>query len=385
MASVMLPLALPVVRGTAEYLVQDYVSRHQTGQEGRFVSEFEQTMADYLQVRHAIGTKSYMASLHLALVALGIGRYASQRQPAKDDAVLIPGFADVAVADAVSYRQAVPIFCDVDPGTWCITAEEVEATLRDHAERGTTSTPRAIICVHVNGYPCDMGRIMEVARRNNLHVIEDASEALGGEYRYPKVLGEGSFQKMGTVGVIGCFSFADDRQVRAGQGGMCVTNSDSLAFGMRMYRDYGVRIDEGGSYYEVVQFEHRMTDLQAAMGLDQVKGIDEEASRRRWLCEVLRIALRSSQPLAPGQSPWLLHHRVTTEEGASKLLTELRNNAIESKAFHSPIHLHEPYTDGGTRLPVTESLFGILLPLHEGVTTEHIEVMRWLLSEAATV
>lgn len=381
----MLSLSLLVARGAAEYLVQDYVSRHQVGQEGRFVSEFEQAVADYLQVRHAIGTRSYMASLHLALVALGIGRYASQRQPTKDDAVLVPGFADVSVADAVSHRQAVPIFCDIDPETWCITAEEIEDTLRDHAERGAESIPRAIICVHVNGYPCDMDRIMEVARRNRLHVIEDASEALGGEYRYPKMVSEGHFQKMGTVGVIGCLSFADDKQVRAGQGGMCVTNSDSLAFGMRMYRDYGVRIDESGSYYEVVQFEHRMTDLQAAMGLDQVKGINEETSRRRWLCEVLRIALRSSQPLAPGQSPWLFHHRVMAEEGASKLLTELGNNAIESRAFHPPIHLQKPYTDGVTRLPVTESLFGILLPLHEGVTTEHIEVMRWLLSETATV
>jgi len=384
MASGILPLALPAPSDQAENLVQDYARRGETGQEGRFVDEFEHAMAGYLGVKHAIGTRSHIASLHLALVALGVGRYASQRQTMEDHAVLVPSFADVAVANAVSHRQAVPVFCDIDPQTWCITAEEIESALHEHAKRGATSQPRAVICVHVNGYPCQMDRIMEVARSNNLYVVEDATEALGGECGYTRPEGR-YFQKMGTIGDIGCFSFADDSQVTAVRGGMCVTNSDLLAFSMRMYRDYHVRIDEGGSYYESVPFEHRMADLQAAAELNQVRGINKEASRRRWLCGVLRIALRSSQPLAPGQSPRFYYHRVNTEEEAANLIASLKDEGIESRAFHTPIHLQKPYADGRIRLPVAESLFGILLPLHEGVMTDHIDVMRHVLAEAATV
>lgn len=360
----MLPIANPRFNEQALKNVIECVSTGWISSQGKFVKEFEERFAAWIGIKHAVSTNSGTTALHLALSALGIFN---------GDEVLVPSFTFIATANAAVYNNAVPTFCDVDPETWCIDVEDAK-------DRITTDT-RAIIPVHINGYPCDMSKVMQLALDYNLVIVEDVCQALGGTY---------NGRKLGTLSHVGCFSFFANKHLTTGEGGMCVTDNDNVAETMRTLRDHGRAAGIHAQYvHELLGYNYRMTNLQAAVGISQLDGLDAEIERRRQLNEEYRRVLalaefeespelsshRDTQPHSDAQSPWLFHCKLGSERRAERVIAKLAEVEIESKSFYMPVHLQQPYYDVKTRLPVSESLCGVMLPLHKGVTTNHIEIM----------
>ncbi|KKK99107.1 hypothetical protein LCGC14_2636070, partial [marine sediment metagenome] len=218
----MLPLAKPNLNSkTLEYTIE-WIKTNWISSQGHFVADFEVAMTNYLKVRHAIACSSGTTALHLALCALEID--------CADD-VIVPSFTFIATANIVKYCSAEPILCDVDSKTFCIDVED--------AGRRITSRTAVIIPVYINGHHGDIEAVLELALDRGLHIVEDACQALGGNY--------GS-HKLGTTGSIGCFSFFANKQLTTGEGGMCVTNSDELAEKIRTLRNHGRNKEHRSEY-----------------------------------------------------------------------------------------------------------------------------------------
>jgi dTDP-4-amino-4,6-dideoxygalactose transaminase len=221
---------------------------------GPVTQRFEEEFAKYLGVKHAFGTSSGTAALHIAHKVLGIK---------EDDEVIVPSLTFVATANSILYCKAKPVFADIT------SLEDFDISPEDILEKITTKT-KAITIVHYGGYPCDMDAIMEIADDYNLKIIEDAAHAPGAEYKG---------RKCGTIGDVGCFSFFANKSLVTGEGGMIVTNDDALAEKTRIMRSHGMTTltwdrHKGHAHsYDVVDmgFNYRINEVASAIGLVQLK------------------------------------------------------------------------------------------------------------------
>ncbi len=213
---------------------------------GAEIEEFERVFASYMNSRYAIAVSSGTAALHVALAAAGVGA---------GDEVLIPPYTFVATATAVLHQNAIPVFVDIDPISFCMDPTDLAHKLTDRT--------KAIIPVHLFGYPADMDPIIEVAQRHNLIVIEDACQAHGSEYKGKKV---------GTLGKAGCFSFFESKNMMTGEGGIIITDDEEFAAQCRLIRHHG---EPSWYTYERLGFNYRMTTIQAAIGIEQLKKLDK--------------------------------------------------------------------------------------------------------------
>jgi dTDP-4-amino-4,6-dideoxygalactose transaminase len=241
--------------------------------QGPEVARFEETVARFCNVPHAVATTSCTTALHLALVAAGIG---------KGDAVLVPSFTYIATANAVEHAGARPVFVDVDPDTFNIAVECIEERIASCKKR-TGATVRAIIPVHLFGLCAEMGPLMELAEKYSLTVIEDAACALGSSIHG---------RHAGSFGLAGCFSFHPRKLITTGEGGMIVTGDESMARSLRILRDHGAEITDLDRHHagqgEMPSFgrlgyNYRMTDIQGALGSSQMSKIQRIVDSRRSL------------------------------------------------------------------------------------------------------
>lgn len=207
--------------------------------QGIKVEELENSVAKYFGVRHAIAASSGTATLHLALMALGIG---------KGDEVIVPAFSYIATANAIELVGAKPIFVDIDRRTFNININLIEQAI--------SSKTKAILPVHEFGLSCDILEICELAKRYNLMVIEDAACALGAKEN-------GRFS--GTIGNVGSFSFHPRKAITSGEGGILTTNDDELARRLRILRNHGIEIRNGKTEFVAAGLNYRLTDFQAAL------------------------------------------------------------------------------------------------------------------------
>lgn len=236
---------------------------------GTEVQSFEKEFADHFGVAHAIAVNSGTAALHVALAAAGVG---------PGDEVVVPCYTFTATASAVLHHNAIPVFADVDPRTFCVTAASIEAAL--------TPRTKAIIPVHLLGHPCDMGGIMALAKRKNLIVIEDNAQSPGATWRG---------RHAGTIGDAGTFSFVETKNLVTGEGGMVVTNRDELAERCRLVRNHGEVYVAGKprSYVaNILGWNYRMTELEAAIGRAQLTRFDRWTDQRIINAEFLSGHLR---------------------------------------------------------------------------------------------
>jgi perosamine synthetase len=334
---------------------------------GAFIPEFEREFAACCKVSHGVAVANGTVSLHLALVAAGVG--------ARDE-VIIPSLTFVATANVVRYCGATPVFVDSEAATWQIDPAALEAKI--------TPRTRAVIPVHLYGHPCDMDPILAVAGRHGLAVIEDAAEAHGAEYRGRRV---------GSLGVVGCFSFYGNKIITTGEGGMCVTNDGALAERLRLLRDHGM--DPKRSYWhEVIGFNYRMTNLQAAVGVAQVKKmagfIEKKRQIARWYAEALApLAWAERLSLHP-EAAWARSvywmYSVILGEACPPLdlvRARLSDRGVDSRPFFHPVHTLPPYATG-QHLPVAEHLasHGLNLPSGTGLTVGDVERVARALGEA---
>lgn len=218
---------------------------------GNVVEKFEKEFAEYVGVKHAIGVNSGTAALHIAIASLDIG---------PGDEVIIPPFTFIATASSILHNNAIPIFADINNQSYTIDPDSVEKQI--------TSNTKAIIPVHLAGIPADMDPFREIAKNNNLFLIEDACQAHGAEYKS---------QKVGSIGDIGAFSFYPSKNMTTGEGGMITTNSDDLAHQCKLIRHHG---EPSWYVYNRLGWNYRMTEIQGAIGRVQLKKLDKYIEMR---------------------------------------------------------------------------------------------------------
>ncbi|UCG03186.1 MAG: aminotransferase class I/II-fold pyridoxal phosphate-dependent enzyme [Candidatus Heimdallarchaeota archaeon] len=213
---------------------------------GTEIEEFETAFANYMGAKYAIAVSSGTAALHVSLAAAGIGA---------GDEVLIPPYTFVATATAVLHQNAIPVFVDIDPNTFCMDPTDLKNKVTDQT--------KAIIPVHLFGYPMDLTSLLEFAEKHNLVLIEDACQAHGAEY---------DGKKIGTFGKAGCFSLFESKNMMTGEGGIIVTDDPEFAEQCRLVRHHG---EPSWYTYERLGYNYRMTTIQAAIGLEQLKKLDQ--------------------------------------------------------------------------------------------------------------
>lgn len=315
---------------------------------GEFIEKFEKEFAKYCGVKYGIAVSNGTAALHLALVALDIK---------KGDEVILPVLTYVACANAITYCNAKPIFIDSHPDYWCIDPTKIEEKI--------SKKTKAIMAVHLYGHPCDTEPILKLAKKYKLLVIEDTAEAHGAEYKG---------KKCGSFGDISCFSFFGNKIITTGEGGMCLTNNKKLAEKMRILRNQGTS-PQKKYWHGLVGFNYRMTNLQATIGVAQVKKLDNFIRKKRkiakWYKEGLKdLAQKGLISLHP-EMPWAKciywMYSILVENKAKisrdKLMEKLEKNGIETRPLFYPLHLLPPYGNK-EKFPVAEELSrkGINLP-----------------------
>jgi len=352
-----IPIAEPAIGKEELKNVIEAVKSGWISSKGKFVEEFEKKFAEYCGVKYAVATSNGTAALHLALAALGIG---------KEDEVIVPTLTFVATANAVTYCNAKPVFVDSHPEYWCINPEKIEEKI--------TSKTKAIIPVHLYGHPCDMDAIMDVAEDHDLFIIEDAAEAHGAEYKGKKV---------GSFGNISCFSFYGNKIITTGEGGMCLTDNEELNEKMRILRDHGMSFSKK-YWHDVVGFNYRMTNIQAAIGLAQLTKIDKFVQKKRqiakWYEEEFReLVDKEKIKLHPEMRwakcvYWMYSILLMKKRSRDDLLSKLAKQGIEARPFFYPIHKLPPYINFKC-LPIAESLSsrGINLPSSTKLEKSHIQ------------
>jgi len=237
----------------------------------------------------------------------------------------------------VLYVGAKPVIVDIDPKYWCLSPDSVRKAI--------TSCTKAIIPVHLYGHPCDMDEIMEIAEHYGLYVVEDAAEAHGAEYKG---------RKIGGFGHIACYSFYGNKIITTGEGGMCLTNDEELAERMRILRDHGM--DPRKRYWHnVVGFNYRMTNLQAAIGVAQLSKIEKFIEKKRRIARLYAEELSSIEGITlHPEMPWAkcvywLYSILIDEKKAGmtrdKLVKKLQNCGIETRNFFYPLHEMPSYRE----------------------------------------
>jgi dTDP-4-amino-4,6-dideoxygalactose transaminase len=221
------------------------------------VKAFEVAFCEWLGVNEAVASTSGTSALHLAVAAL---------DPNPGDEIIVTPITDFGTVIPIIAQNAVPVFADIDPATWCVDPESIRANITDRT--------KAIMVVHLFGQPADLDPILEMAAERNIPVIEDCSQAYGALYKGRKV---------GTFGTIGCFSLQQSKHITAGDGGLTVTNDPDLAYRMRLFSDKGWPREGELRTHLFYGVNYRMTELQGAVALAQLPKLDGViADRRRW-------------------------------------------------------------------------------------------------------
>ncbi len=232
--------------------------------QGPMTEKFEQLFMDRHKSKYAIAVSSCTAALHLAMLVLGIK---------EGDEVIVPAFTWITSANCIEYVGAKAVFVDVEKNSFNINPQLIEAAI--------TKKTKAIIAVHLFGYAAKMDEIMEIAKKHNLRVIEDCACAIGTTYKGTPV---------GTIGDIGCFSFHPRKAITTGEGGLCSTNNEKLAYLLAQYRNHGAKVEKSDEYYgkpyymgrfDVLGYNLRLSDIQAAVGVAQYEKLDSLLMRRR--------------------------------------------------------------------------------------------------------
>jgi perosamine synthetase len=356
-----LPIAQPDIGEDELRNVTDAVKSGWVSSKGPFIEAFEKDFSAYNKMRYGVCCSNGTTALHLALVALGIG---------KGDKVIVPSLTFISVANAVTYTGAIPVFVDSNPTYWNMEPEDIKRKIDSHT--------KAIIVVHLYGHPCDMDQIMAIAQQHGLLVIEDCAEAHGAKYKDRLV---------GTFGDVSCFSFFGNKIMTTGEGGMCLTNSDRLAEKMKILRDHGMNPNKR-YWHDVIGFNYRMTNLQAAIGVAQVKKLDSfVAQKRRLAAQYIALLgdcrdIRCSPELPWATSVYWLFSIQVPRGIRNELIRHLEKQGIESRPFFHPIHKMPPYM-GNYNLPVAEevSATGINLPSGSKLSERDIQqVTQYILT-----
>jgi perosamine synthetase len=352
----MILTAGPSVSARETFYTYDAARTGWNRQWNHYLSRFENAFAEYIGVKHAIATSSCTGALHIALAALGIG---------PGDEVIVPDITWVATANAVLYVGATPIFADVEPDSWCLDPASFESKI--------TPRTKAVMPVHLYGHPVRMDRVMEIARRHRLFVVEDAAPAIGAEYQG---------RKTGTFGDFAAFSFQGAKLVVTGEGGMLLTNNTELFKKAQSIWDQGrsqVRtfwIDERG-------WKYKMSNVQAAFGLGQLERADELVEMKRRIFSWYEAGLKGVPHVqlnyeVPGARSiyWMSSLLLHEQAGLSRdeLREALKQRNVDSRPVFPAISQYPIWPVQQTPQPVALRIGERAINLPSGVCLHQSEV-----------
>jgi perosamine synthetase len=325
--------------------------------------EFERLIADVAQARHAIAVTNGTSALHLCMIASGVG---------PGDEVITSPFSFVASANCILFERATPVFIDIDPVTLNLDPAKLEAAV--------TERTKAIVVVHVFGQPVDMDPVMAIAERHNLTVIEDACEAIGAGYRGRPV---------GAIGKAGTFAFYPNKQMTTGEGAALVTNDEDWAYLFRSLRNQGRDKFDGWLNHSRLGYNYRMSELNAAVGVVQLRRLDEMLKKRDDVANAYARALSDIEEASPLQMvptttrmSWFVYVvRLGAGISRDRVITLMETKGIPTRPYFSPIHLQSFYRrqfgyEPGA-FPQAEAAGGsiVALPFHTNMKAEEIDVV----------
>ena len=360
----MIPVCKPWLPGNEKKYVLNALETNWISSAGEYINKFEEEFSKYCETKYGIGCSSGFGALHLACSALGLK---------KGDEVIVPTFTMVACTNAIILTGAKPVLVDSDKETYCIDVNKIEEKITDKT--------KAIMPVHIYGHPCDMDKIMEIAKRHNLYVIEDCAEAHGAEYKGKRV---------GGIGNVGCFSFYANKILTTGEGGMCVTNNPELAKKMKRLRNYAFDIPR--FIHNEIGFNYRLTNIQAAIGVAQVENVDKLVEARKnvgktynkHLNEVKGLILPIEKDYA--KNVYWMYGVVLSEEvkmTKERVMEKLKEKGIDTRSFFIPMHKQPAYSkktvenvpDCEGEFPVADLIGkrGFYLPSSSNLTEMEIE------------
>lgn len=320
---------------------------------GKFITAFEQEFAKYIGVDHAASVCNGTVALHLALVALGIG---------PGDEVIVPSLTYIASVNAIAYTGATPVFVDSLADTWQMDP--------GHVKKKITSRTKAVMAVHLYGHPCEMDTLVSICRENSIFLIEDCAEAIGSKYKG---------QYVGTFGDVSTFSFFGNKTITTGEGGMVVTNDQTLydrlvhfkGQGLAKHREY---------WHDVIGYNYRMTNICAAIGLAQLSRIEEIIARKREIAHTYQKAFEGTPVSFHKEdgnvfhSYWMCSILVKSADERDELREVLKKAGIETRPLFYPVHTMPMYSSKYERHKTGEDLGwrGINLPSFPDLTEAEI-------------
>ncbi|ACH39585.1 MAG: hypothetical protein ACD_55C00099G0006 [uncultured bacterium] len=349
-----IPIYQPSLLGNEKKYVNECLDSTWISSKGRFIAEFEEKFANYTGARYAASVCNGTVALHLALVALGIG---------PGDEVIVPTLTYISSVNAITYTGATPVFVDALESTWQMDPDDVR--------RKITPRTRAIMVVHLYGHPCDMDQLVDIAKGRGLFMIEDCAEAFGARYKGRHV---------GSFGDISTYSFFGNKTITTGEGGMVVTNDETLhdravhfkGQGLAKHREY---------WHDVVGYNYRMTNICAALGLAQLERSDELLDKKRevarWYAEELEGApvLLHRETADVRHSYWMCSLQVLDPALREPLRLALGNAGIETRPVFYPLHTMPMYAQKFQRHPVSERIGwrGVCLPSWPEISKDQVQ------------
>jgi UDP-4-amino-4,6-dideoxy-N-acetyl-beta-L-altrosamine transaminase len=318
------------IQAVIEALKSDYLTT------GPKVEEFENLIKNYVGAKYAVGVSNGTAALHIACLAAGIG---------EGDEVITTPITFVASSNCVLYCGAKPVFADINPDTYNIDPIDVRKKI--------TNKTKAIIAVHFTGQPCEMSELQKIAKEYNLLLIEDAAHALGADYKGKRI---------GGISDLTTFSFHPVKHITTGEGGMITTNNKELYERLLLYRSHGITRDksfmtknDGDWYYEQLElgYNYRITDIQCALGISQMKKLDTFINKRREIVKRYNEALsdckkiRLPKQLDGCNNSWHLYIIQVDEKDRKMIFDGLKAKDIGVNVHYIPVYMQPYYQDHG--------------------------------------
>ena len=331
---------------------------------GPQVQSFASALSNYHEVKHVIPCANGTDALQIAMMALDLKT---------GDEVITPSFTYIATTEVIALLKLTPVFVDVDPKTFCIDPIAIEKAI--------TENTKAIVPVHLYGQSADMEKIMEIARRHNLFVIEDNAQAIGCDFYFS----DGSIRKTGTIGTVGTTSFFPSKNLGAyGDGGAMLTNDDGLANKLRMVANHG---QSKRYYHDMVGCNSRLDTIQAAILEIKLRYLDEYINARRAVADFYDNAFKNhsrlTTPYRSNNSRHVFHQYTLLLEGVNRdeLHQFLADNKVPSMIYY-PVPAHRQqmfasYNSSDINLPVTDSLTAkvISLPIHTEMEEAQLQLI----------
>lgn len=365
----MIPVNEPLIGEKEIANVLDCLRTGWISSAGKYLEDFEHAWASYCGMKYGVAVSNGTTALEVAVACLGL-------QPG--DEVILPTFTIISCAQAITYNGGIPVLVDCEPRTWCMDISQVEGRI--------TPRTRAIMPVHIYGHPVDMDPILNLAKRYNLAVIEDAAEAHGAEYLSGRGTQDEAWRRCGGMSDISVFSFYANKLVTTGEGGMALTNDPQIAERARSLRNLCFR-RERRFYHTELGHNFRLTNLQAAIGVAQVERMPETIRKKRWMGASYTQRLKHLSCLQlPVEESWArqvywmygLVLDESTHMDAPEFARRLQAEGIETRPFFLGIHEQPVYTDQGLfkdeQYPIAERIARQGLYLPSGLTITEAQI-----------